>query len=55
MPGDSLPAWAGVLSAAARFRSVPPDAVFVGGTAAAVEAVTSDLAAAILDQILDAG
>lgn len=38
MPGDSLPAWDEVLSAAARLQSMLPGAVLVGGTAAAVYA-----------------
>ena len=38
MPSDSLPPWDEVLSAAARLQSVLPDAVLVGGTAAAVYA-----------------
>ena len=38
MPGDSLPPWDEVLSAAARLQSLLPGAVLVGGTAAAVYA-----------------
>lgn len=38
MPGDSLPAWDEVLSAAARLQSLLPGAVLVGGTAVAVYA-----------------
>ena len=38
MPGDLPPTWDDVLSAAARLQSVLPDAVLVGGTAAAVYA-----------------
>lgn len=38
MPSDSLPPWDEVLSAAARLQTLLPDAVLVGGTAAAVYA-----------------
>lgn len=38
MLGDSLPPWDEVLSAAARLQTLLPDAVLVGGTAAAVYA-----------------
>jgi len=38
MPRDSLPPWDEVLSAAARLQTLVPDAVLVGGTAAAVYA-----------------
>ena len=38
MPGDSLPPWDDVLSAAARLQEIVPHAVLVGGTAAAVDA-----------------
>lgn len=38
MPSESLPAWDEVLSAAARLQQLVPDAVLVGGTAAAVHA-----------------
>jgi len=38
MPNDSLPPWDEVLSAAARLQTLLPDAVLVGGTAAAVYA-----------------
>lgn len=38
MPNDSLPDWDEVLSAAARLQTLVPDAVLVGGTAAAVYA-----------------
>lgn len=38
MPGESMPIWDDVLSAAARLQATLPDAVLVGGTAAAVYA-----------------
>ena len=38
MPSDELPDWERVLSAAARLQEILPDAVLVGGTAAAVHA-----------------
>lgn len=38
MADDSVPNWDDVLSAAARLQSELPDAVLVGGTAAAVYA-----------------
>lgn len=38
MPGESMPVWDDVLSAAARLQATLPDAVLVGGTAAAVYA-----------------
>lgn len=38
MPSDALPDWDSVLSAAARLQAILPDAVLVGGTAAAIDA-----------------
>ncbi len=38
MPADRLPEWDEILSAAARLQKLLPDAVLVGGTAAAVHA-----------------
>ncbi|MEJ5199210.1 MAG: hypothetical protein WHX53_09825, partial [Anaerolineae bacterium] len=38
MPNDTLPEWERVLSAAAHLQRIVPDAVLVGGTAAAVYA-----------------
>lgn len=38
MPSDALPDWDSVLSAAARLQAILPDAVLVGGTAAAIYA-----------------
>ena len=38
MPSDSLPPWDEVLSAAARLQRIVPEAVLVGGTAAAIHA-----------------
>jgi len=38
MPADTLPEWEQVLSSAARLQQIIPDAVLVGGTAAAMHA-----------------